>query len=160
MTKIFNFPIGLASLSVLSLFSFNALLASERLQAQADTIPANCQLLQEVSTGNTHITKQIQALGITNNFNTDFNVPAGINFTSYQAMMQVENNAKYDVTINLKYGDNSVSTVLEKSQVPMAIGETYSLPFESPIDKQPYQVNFKIAGANNNTYTISVMACQ
>lgn len=128
--------------------------------SQTPNIPPNCQMLTEVSTGETHITKQIQNLGITNNFNTDFDIPAGVTFSSYRAMIEVENNAKYDVTLNLKYGDNSVSTVYQKKQMPMMIGEQYSLPFETPIDKQPYQLNFNIAGPNNTTYTISAMACQ
>lgn len=130
------------------------------LQAQETTIPANCQLLKEVSTGATEITKKIESLAITNNFNTDFAIPAGVAFTSYQAMMQVENEGKYDVTINLKYPDESSATAIDKKQFPMVVGQNYSLPFNSPTDREPYQVNFNIAGANNNSYTISVMACQ
>lgn len=152
--------IAVVSIGLLSLFNSTSLVASEFLQAQAESIPSNCQFLQEVTTGEIEITKQIQALGITNNFNTDFAIPAGINFTSYEAMMRVENNGNYNVTINLKYPNNAASTALEKKDVPMVIGENYSLPFQAPIDQQPYQVNFNIAGNNNNTYTISVMACQ
>ncbi|ELR96807.1 hypothetical protein [Gloeocapsa sp. PCC 73106] len=156
----FSLKIGLVSFTVCSLFSSSSFTALAPLQAQTESIPANCQLLKEVRTGATEITKKIQALGITNNFNTDFGIPSGVAFTSYQAMMRVENNANYDVTINLKYGDNSVSTALEKPQIPMVIGENYALPFNSPTDRQPYQINFNIAGPNNNTYTISVMACE
>jgi hypothetical protein len=73
--------------------------------------------------------------------------------------MLPENDAVYDVAVNLKYSDMSVSTVFKKD-VSMKRGEAYSLPFQSATGRQPYQVNFNIGGANNNAYTISIMACK
>ncbi|GFE69867.1 hypothetical protein [Chroococcus sp. FPU101] len=38
-------------------------------------------------------------------------------------------------------------------------GKTYTFPFD-PNNRQPYQVNLKVKGDNNNAYRISVMACR
>jgi len=112
----------------------------------------------EVATNQTHIRKQIDAIG-KNNFNTDFAVPSGVKFASFKGVMVPENDGKYGVTINLKYSDNSVNSAFQKN-VEMKRGETYSLPFQSPTGRQPYQINFNINGMNNNAYTIAVMACK
>jgi hypothetical protein len=103
--------------------------------------------------------KKKNRIDLGNNFNADFAVPTGIKFTSYKAVMLPENDANYDVAINLKFADMSTSTVFSK-KVPMTRGQSYSLPFQSATGRQPYQVNFNISGANNNAYTISIMACK
>lgn len=126
--------------------------------AQSGELPKNCQYLKEISTNQTQIRKKIEAIA-SNNFNTDFAVPTGIKFASFKGVMLPENNATYGVTINLKYADKSVSTAFRKN-VPMKRGETYSLPFQSPTGRQPYQINLNINGDNNNVYTIAVMACK
>jgi len=110
LTKTFSFLwagliLGLTSMAVVA-----------STKDQATELPKNCQYLKEVATNQTHIRKQIDAIG-KNNFNTDF-------------------------------------------AVPMKRGETYSLPFQSPTGRQPYQINFNINGMNNNAYTIAVMACK
>lgn len=125
---------------------------------QATELPKNCQYLKEVATNQTHIRKQIDAIG-KNNFNTDFAVPSGVKFASFKGVMVPENDGKYGVTINLKYPDNSVNSAFQKN-VEMKRGETYSLPFQSPTGRQPYQINFNINGMNNNAYMIAVMACK
>lgn len=124
---------------------------------------SSCQYLREISTGQTHIRKRINTptVGIvrSNNWNTDFAVPAGTPFSFYVAVMTPENNAQYDATINMIYPDRSSSTAFER-RVPLERGRTYSLPFQSPTARQPHQINFRIGGANNNAYTISALACQ
>lgn len=126
-------------------------------QAQSPKLPKNCKYLKEVATNQTHIRKSIDSL-IGKNFDTDFAVPAGEKFSSYQAEMFPENVGTYGVTINLKYSDNSVSTAFRKN-VEMQ-KKRYSLAFKSPTKSQPYQVNLNINGDNKNTYTIAVIACQ
>jgi hypothetical protein len=74
--------------------------------------------------------------------------------------MTVQNDAKYDVGVNSKYADNSVTSALEKNGIPMVRNENYDLEFRTPTENQPYQVNVYVSGPNNNTYTISVMACK
>jgi hypothetical protein len=133
-------------------------LANANKQAGAGKLPKNCQYLKEVATNQTHIRKKIDAM-IGKNFDTDFAVPAGVKFASFKGIVLPENEGTYGVTINLKYADNSISSALRKD-VSMKSGETYSLPFQSPTGRQPYQINFNINGANNNAYTIAVMACK
>lgn len=125
---------------------------------KATELPKNCQYLKEVATNQTRIRKQIDAIG-KKNFNTDFAVPSGVKFASFKGVMVPENDGKYGVTINLKYPDNSVNSAFQKN-VEMKRGQTYSLPFQSPTGRQPYQINLNINGANNNAYTIAVMACK
>lgn len=126
---------------------------------QATELPKNCQYLKEVATNQTHIRKQIDSMIGGKNFNTDFAVPSGVKFISFKGVMVPENDGKYGVTINLKYPDNSSNSAFRKD-VEMKRGETYSLPFQSPTGRQPYQINFNINGANNNTYTIAAIACK
>ncbi|MGK7933508.1 MAG: hypothetical protein AB4041_19030 [Microcystaceae cyanobacterium] len=129
--------------------------------AQSQSIPSNCQMLEEISTGMTEIKKKVRRRVVQgDNFNTDFAVPSGIAFKNYKAMMTVENDADYDVGVNLKYADNSVASALGKNKIPMVRGENYDLDFTAPTQQQPYQINLYVSGPNNNTYTISVMACQ
>jgi hypothetical protein len=147
-----------------SILSAGVLLGLTAMGVLADTnnpttkLPKNCQYLKEVATSQTHIRKKIDAI-IGKNFNTDFAVPAGVKFTSFKGVMIPENDGKYGVTVNLKYPDNSVNSAFQKN-VEMKKGETYSLPFQSPTGRQPYQINLNINGANNNAYTIAVMACK
>jgi hypothetical protein len=128
--------------------------------ANAKKKPAsNCQLLKEVSTNQTKIRKEIQTGPFGNNWNTDFAVPAGVKFKSYKANMIPENNADYQVAINMKYSDDT-SDVAYQRNVPMKRGQTYSLPFKSATNRQPYQINLNIGGDVGNVYNISVMACR
>jgi hypothetical protein len=125
---------------------------------RATDLPKNCQYLKEVATNQTHINKKIDSI-IGKNFNTDFAVPAGMKFASFKGVMLPENDGTYGVTVNLKYPDNSTNSAFQKN-VEMKRGQTYSLPFQSPTGRQPYQINLNINGANNNVYTIAVMACK
>jgi hypothetical protein len=147
-----------------SILSAGAILVLSSMAVLADTnnrateLPRNCQYLKEVATNQTRIRKTIDAL-IGKNFNTDFAVPAAMKFASFKAIMTPENDGTYGVTVNLKYPDNSVNSAFQKN-VEMKRGKTYSLPFQSPTGRQPYQINLNINGANNNVYTIAVMACK
>ncbi|MGK7926251.1 MAG: hypothetical protein AB4290_13580 [Spirulina sp.] len=118
-----------------------------------------CEFFKEVSTGQTQIRKKIQVTLLTrNNWNTDFAVPTGTPFDFYVAIMTPENDANYQVSIHLKYPQNRSDTVYDRSY-PMERGRTYTLPFQSPTGEQPYQVNFRVGGANNNAYNIAVVGC-
>lgn len=126
--------------------------------ALTPAIADTCQPLAEVSTGATEITKKVDLIAVRNNFNTDFAIPGETKFRTFQATMTVENAGEYHVVINLKYPNTADSTAYDR-KITMTPGETYTLDFQSPIEAQPYQVNFNISGANNNTYTISVAGC-
>jgi hypothetical protein len=149
------------TLSILSVGLFlgiNSMTVLANAKEKVGKLPKNCQYLKEVSTNQTHIRKTINSI-IGNNFDTDFAVPTGVKFASFKGMMLPENDGTYGVTINLKYPDNSVSTAFRKD-VAMKNRENYSLAFQSPTTRQPYQINLNINGNNNNTYTIAVIACR
>ncbi len=70
-----------------------------------------------------------------------------------------QNNANYQVTVNLKYNDNTAAEVYRRS-IPMQQYELYSKTFRSPTAKQPYQVNVNVGSDPNNVYSVAVLACQ
>lgn len=131
----------------------------------AQGVPNNCQLLKEIKSGQTSVRKEIQNPAnldvkvFENNWNTDFAVPTATKFRSYTATLIPENEAVYDVSINLKYNNDTTVTVHDQ-KTAMNRGKTYTFPFESPNNRQPYQVNFRVKGDNNNAYRLSVMACR
>ncbi|MGK7942922.1 MAG: hypothetical protein AB4058_00450 [Microcystaceae cyanobacterium] len=141
--------------------SASSLMTAPSALAQTPSIPENCQMLEEITTGMTEIRKKIRRRLVQgDNFNTDFAVPSGVAFKNYKAMMTVENDADYDLAVNLKYADNSVASALAKNKVPMVRGENYDLDFTAPTAGQPYQINLVVSGPNNNVYTIAIMACE
>lgn len=148
-----TFPLGLADHQVLAN-------AEPTVLAQRPADLESCQYLREVTTGETSIRKQIQVRLLTgNNWNTDFVVPSTERFQYYVALMTPENDATYDVTINLRYPNNSTSTALNRN-MPMIRDTTYTMLFQSPTNDQPFQINFRIGGPNNNAYVISALACR
>lgn len=146
------------SLILLSIVSINMGVSYSSVKAQ--TNKDKCDAFKEVTTGKTEIRKSIQnSLIIRDNWNTDFAIPTGKKFDFFVGTMLPENTGTYDVSIRLKYPDNTSDTVYSKN-VPMEKGESYSLTFRTPTSKQPYQVNTLIGGSNNNTYTVSIIGCQ
>jgi hypothetical protein len=74
--------------------------------------------------------------------------------------MTPANNGNYQGTINLKYNDNTTSTVFARDK-DLVRDKTYHVTFYPPlVNKQPFQVNTVIGGEENNSYTISVTACE
>jgi len=127
--------------------------------AQTQT-PPGCVYLQEVSTGQNSIQKTVSVRGLgDNNWNTDFAVPMGTIFNYYIARVYPQNDANYDVTINLKYNNNSSSQVF-KNSVPMQRYTLYSTQFRTPTTRQPYQVNMNVGSDVNNVYSVAVLGCQ
>ncbi len=117
--------------------------------------PKGCVYLKEVSTGQTEIRKQVKF----GDENTDFAVPTGTKFTYYIPQLLAENNAKYGVKLYFKYNDGSNAKVYDKT-LSLKRFERVSDQFNSPTEKQPYQVNFNVGSARNNVYQISVLGCQ
>ena len=128
------------------------------LLAQAEPEPT-CVDLQEVTTGQTQIRKQIRPgfLG-PGNINVDFSVPSTQEFEFYEVTFMPENDANYRVAINFRYPDGSQSNVWSGSGDAQG-GETYSRQFRSPTGEQPFLINTSVAGERNIAYTISVSAC-
>ena len=132
-------------------------LLPQAVQAQFPTPDRGCQYLREVTTRQTQIRKVIATNN--SNANTDFVVPTGVNFTSYLGMMIPENNAQYTAEVNLKYADNSSSTVADRT-VQARRFYLYRLTFRTPTQQQPFQVNARITGGRNTAYRLAIQACR
>jgi hypothetical protein len=121
-------------------------------------VPPNCVYLREVTTRNTVIRKVIETNN--SNANVDFVVPTGTSFSSYVGMMIPENNAGYNVEVNLKYNDNTTSRAIDR-KIPQALRSyLYRQPFRTPTSQQPFQINSRITGQRNTAYRVAILACQ
>lgn len=119
--------------------------------------PPNCIYLPEVTTRRTTVRKVIASNN--SNANTDFVVPPGTAFRSYNGKFIPENNAQYRIEVNLKYADNTTSRVINRT-VSARRFFLYQQPFRPPTDAQPFQINARIAGDRNTAYQIAVLACR
>lgn len=119
--------------------------------------PPNCVYLREVTTGRPFIRKTIASNN--SNANTDFVVPTGTSFSSYNGKFIPENNANYTVEANLKYADNTTSRVINRP-IKARRFYLYQQPFRTPTATQPFQINARITGDRNTAYQISVLACR
>ena len=149
----------LVSMTIISSF-FNFLVSPAEIKAQSTQAKDDCEYFKEVTTDQIEIRKKIQDTLIAgNNWNTDFAVPAGKKYDFFVAKMTPENSDNYEVSIHLKYANGTSDTVYSRNIV-LERDEGYSLTFQSPTSNQPYQVNFRVGGANNNAYTISILGCE
>jgi len=120
----------------------------------------SCVKLREVTTGQTSISKRISARALgENNWNTDFAVPTGTTFSYFIANVWPENNATYQITISLKYNDNTSSQAFRDS-IPLQRHNLFSKRFWAPTAKQPFQINMNVGGQLNDAYAVSVQACR
>ncbi|AFZ45032.1 hypothetical protein PCC7418_2902 [Halothece sp. PCC 7418] len=117
--------------------------------------PENCTYLQEVSTREIEIRKVVR----TGNQNTDFVVPSGSNFTSYIPQLLAENNAEYRIRVFFKFSDGSSASVFQNT-LAMERFERVADEFQSPSERQPFQINFNVNSARNNAYRVSVLGCE
>ena len=135
-----------------------AMMVHQPTQAQTSaSATRNCVLLREVSTRQRTIRKVI-TLNNTN-ANTDFAVPPGTRFNSYIARVIPENNSRYQIDVSLKYNNGSSSKMVSRS-IEARRFFLYSQPFQTPTNRQPFQVNTRIAGSRNTAYQVSVLGCQ
>ncbi|GAB4369850.1 MAG: hypothetical protein Kow00121_10120 [Elainellaceae cyanobacterium] len=120
----------------------------------------SCVALQEVSTGETEIRKRIENRAIARgNWNTDFLVPSGQQFSYFVAILVPEHNAPYHFTPTLRFS-NGASESPFSVRSDLVNGEIYSIPFQSSTDRQSNMINARVGGVNGNFYTISVVGCQ
>lgn len=111
--------------TTIALVPFSLLANLQAAQAQS----TNCISLQEVATGQMSIQKTVSAQGLgRNNWNTDFMVPVGTVFKYFVARVYPQNTANYQVTINLKYNNNTHSEVFSNS-ILMQRFQLYSKSF-------------------------------
>jgi hypothetical protein len=89
--------------------------AGAEMLAQAEQA-ATCVELQEVTTGQTQIRRQIKPgfLG-PGNIHTDFSVSSTENFEFFEVVFVPENDANYQVDINFRYPDGTEANVFSGS---------------------------------------------
>ncbi len=127
---------------------------------QAET----CTALNVLGAAGTKVKKTvspISTLVTNNNWNTDFAVPGGRSFNRYVATIVPENNANYDLKLNLKYSDNSSSEAYKKDNVAVKVGQPVRMSGVPQSQSEPFQVNVFVGGVSaiGNTYTVSVAGC-
>jgi hypothetical protein len=127
-------------------------------QAEAEAEPT-CVDLQEVTTGQTQIRRQIKPgfLG-PGNIHTDFSVSSAENFEFFEVVFVPENDANYQVDINFRYPDGTEANVFSGSGNAQR-GETYSQRLISPTGQAPFLINTSVAGENNIAYSVTVKGC-
>ena len=128
---------------------------------QAET----CSALNLIGGTGTEVKKTVSPMGTlvsNNNWNTDFAIPSGSTFNRYVATIVPENNANYDVKMNLKYSDNSTGGAYRKDNVAVKVGQPLRMVGTPRANSDPFQVNVFVGGisAIGNTYTVSVMGCK
>lgn len=131
----------------------------------ASTVQAEtCTALKVIGAVGTKVKKTvspISTLVTNNNWNTDFAVPDGRTFSRYVATIMPENNANYDVKLNLKYSDKSSSEVYKKDNAAVKVGVPLNMSGAPRSQSEPFEVNVFVGGisAIGNTYTVSVAGC-
>ncbi|MGV0028602.1 hypothetical protein [Phormidesmis priestleyi] len=118
--------------------------------------PANCVYLKEVTTRRPIIRKSITTNN--SNANTDFAVPTGTSYSSYIGRFVPENNSRFQVDVNLKYNDGSSSTAVSRT-INARRFYLYNQPFRTSTNRQPFQINTRVAGSRNTAYQVAVLAC-
>lgn len=107
------------------------------------------------------ISQPIAVPGVNTNYNTDFIVPDQAVFTRYVATITAENAATYNITMFLKYNNNTAKQVYNGKDVYLAREQPLRIEGKpTSTNNQPYQVNLLIRGDLNNTYRASVSGCR
>jgi len=71
--------------------------------------------------GGTQVKKTISPPGLLvsrNNWNTDFAVPGGANYSKYKATIIADNLGEYNIEVYLKYSDKTSDQVYKNTKVP------------------------------------------
>lgn len=106
------------------------------------------------------ISQPISVPGVNTNYNTDFIVPDGADYSSYVATITAENAAHYSISMYLKYNNNTSREVYNSKDVYLALNKPFRIKGTvASGSKEPYQVNLLIRGDLNNTYRASVSGC-
>lgn len=130
----------------------------------APAIAQTCTPLTVVGTSQTEVQKTVSPISFlvtSTNWNTDFVVPSGANFTSYVATITSQEGTTYDIDVNLKYNDDTIDQAYSVRETELTVGESRQIDVSPRVGEQPYQVNLRVGGieAADNVYTASVVGC-
>lgn len=124
-----------------------------------------CQLLQVVGSGDVQVSKSVSppsTILSKNNWNTDFIVPQGENFSSFIAEIKPEESGEYTIKMFLKYSNNTADKVYDRNAVPLANRQPAIITGNVRTGEQPYQINLLVGGiqASGEPYTAIVRGCR
>lgn len=97
------------------------------------------------------------------NWNTDFVVPEGAYFSSFEASLTAsEPSYKPDIKMFLKYPDNTADNVYAIKALPLMPDRTHSFFGYPRANQSPYQVNVFVGGLSGTglPYTLTVSGCK
>jgi hypothetical protein len=125
-----------------------------------------CTPLKVVGGIGTSVTKAVSppapGLFSRNNWNTDFTVPNGANFSKYIANLNALSSTgrNFKVQMNLKYPNGTNGQEFD-SWVLLAGGQSQQFTARPRVDMQPFQINMVVGGldAMNTEYTLTVSGC-
>lgn len=152
------------------------------LQAQETTtdapLPAfsrNCEPLPLVGGEGSEVTKEISppslniplpgpaSAGTRNNWHTDWYIPNNRTYQSYVVIFMPHNNRDYDVSMYLKYPDDTNQRFYQKQRSSFDANAPITVEVAPErLDLAPYQVNTNIGGvqAVGARYTVAVAGCR
>lgn len=98
--------------------------------------------------------------GVRNNWDTDFIVPGGTNFTRYITTITSEVPANYNIIINFRHSDKTSEQVFRRDGAALVGGLPFQIVIDPPASsRQPFQINTNISGRQGSTYRVSVSGC-
>ncbi|MGD1854149.1 MAG: hypothetical protein ACFB2W_07840 [Leptolyngbyaceae cyanobacterium] len=103
----------------------------------------------------------IPGLSIRDNFNTDWEVPAGTVYDQFTVVVIPEESDDYDVEISLKYGDDTSDRLYNQGDTELTAGEPIVVTVEPRETLHPYQVNIRVGDESiGNRYRATAIGCR
>lgn len=139
------------------------------------SFPSNCEPLPLVGGQGSEVTKEVSppglniplpgpaSVGTRNNWHTDWFISNSGVYQSYMVIFMPQENREYDVSMYLKYPDDTNQRFYQKQRADFNANEPITVeaaPERSDI--APYQVNTNIGGvqAIGAQYTVAVAGCR
>ena len=148
---------------------------AEEVDAPLPAFPSNCEALPLVGGEGSEVTKEISppsvniplpgpvSAGTRNNWHTDWFISNSSAYQSYMVIFMPHENRNYDVSMYLKYPDDTNQRFYQEQRVDLPANEPITVPVTPErADLGPYQVNTNIGGiqAVGARYTVAVAGCR
>lgn len=168
-----RFSLGVLGIGVIALVSIALPLQAQESSSDAvlPPFPNSCEPLPLVGGEGSEVSKEISppgfnvplvgpaSAGIRNNWHTDWYLPGGQTYQRYLVIFIPHDNREYDVTMYLKYPDDTNQRFYREQRTAFAANEPITVevvPERS--DLAPYQVNTNIGGVQAVGARYSVVA--
>jgi hypothetical protein len=151
---------------------------SETQESVADAplpaFPNNCEVLPLVGGEGSEVTKEVSppsvriplpgpaSAGTRNNWHTDWFL-SGQNHESYMVILMPHNNREYDISMYLKYPDNTNQRFYREQRIELFANQPVTVTvIPDRTDIAPFQVNTNIGGvqAVGARYTVAAAGCR